>query len=111
MPFAGWNIFFYTKTTLVVSIGRLTAFYVVLVPLEFIPSEPPLYDSIFGQIHPFFGQAQRLMFDVWVQMRCNQVQPNSTNSEQSSKVKVCRCQFFSLIWSSKLASENVLKHE
>ena len=25
------------------SIGRLTAFYVVLVPLEFIPSEPPLY--------------------------------------------------------------------
>ena len=27
----------------VVSIGRLTAFYVVLVPLELIPSEPPLY--------------------------------------------------------------------
>ena len=27
----------------VVSIGRLTAFYVVLVPMELIPSEPPLY--------------------------------------------------------------------
>ena len=27
----------------VVSIGRLTAFYVVLVPMEFIPSKPPLY--------------------------------------------------------------------
>ena len=27
----------------VVYIGRLTAFYVVLVPLELIPSEPPLY--------------------------------------------------------------------
>ena len=25
----------------VVSIGRLTAFYVVLVPLEYIPGEPP----------------------------------------------------------------------
>ena len=25
----------------VVSIGRLTAFYVVLVPMELIPSEPP----------------------------------------------------------------------
>ena len=25
----------------VVSIGRLTAFYVVLVPVELIPSEPP----------------------------------------------------------------------
>ena len=30
----------------VVSIGRLTAFYVVLVPLDFIPSEPPLYAYI-----------------------------------------------------------------
>ena len=27
--------------TSVVSIGRLTAFYVVLVPVELIPSEPP----------------------------------------------------------------------
>ena len=27
----------------VVSIGRLTAFYVVLVPMELIPSEPPLF--------------------------------------------------------------------
>ena len=27
----------------VVSIGRLTAFYVVLVPVELIPSKPPLY--------------------------------------------------------------------
>ena len=26
---------------LVVSIGRLTAFYVVLVPMEYIPSKPP----------------------------------------------------------------------
>ena len=26
---------------LVVSFGRLTTFYVVLVPMEFIPSEPP----------------------------------------------------------------------
>ena len=28
---------------LVVSIGRLTAFYVVFVPVEYIPSEPPPY--------------------------------------------------------------------
>ena len=31
----------HSETILVVSIGRLTAFYVVLVPMEFIPSEPP----------------------------------------------------------------------
>ena len=31
---------------LVVSIGRLTAFYVVLVPMELIPSKPPLYAYI-----------------------------------------------------------------
>ena len=30
----------------VVSIGRLTAFYVVLVPTELIPSKPPLYAYI-----------------------------------------------------------------
>ena len=30
----------------VVSIGRLTAFYGVLVPMEFIPSKPPLYSYV-----------------------------------------------------------------
>ena len=32
-----------SSCTAVVSIGRLTTFYVVLVTLELIPSEPPLY--------------------------------------------------------------------
>ena len=36
------NYFFLVLGQLtVVSIGRLTAFYVVFVPLEYIPSEPP----------------------------------------------------------------------
>ena len=30
---------------IVVSIGRLTAFYFVLAPLELIPSETPLYNK------------------------------------------------------------------
>ena len=34
----------------VVSIGHLTAFYVIFVPLEYVPSEPPhyTYSQIFG---------------------------------------------------------------
>ena len=31
----------FTYKQRVVSIGRLTAFYVILVPMEYIPSEPP----------------------------------------------------------------------
>ena len=37
---------FLLQPLIVVSIGRLTASYAVLVPLEFIPSEPPLYACV-----------------------------------------------------------------
>ena len=62
--------------------------------------------SIFGQIHQFFGQVQRLMFVV-------------VKFWSSSNVKVCCCQFFQsnsnqflviLIRSSKLATRICLLH-
>ena len=35
------NLLIHSSIALVVSIGRLTAFYVILVPMEHIPSKPP----------------------------------------------------------------------
>ena len=39
-----WHLLkiFFGSINLVVSIGRLTAFYVLLVPMELIPSKPPM---------------------------------------------------------------------
>ena len=55
----------------VVSIGRLTAFYVVLFPLEFIPSEPPHFAftvpvvniGIYGLSHLRSGEAELIFVD------------------------------------------------
>ena len=37
---------FAIQNTQVVSIGRLTAFYVVFVPMEHIPNKPPYYKKV-----------------------------------------------------------------
>ena len=48
-----------TESDLVVSIGRLTAFYVVLVPIELIPSEPPHFAYIIVLAKSFHFLASR----------------------------------------------------
>ena len=47
------------NSTLVVSIGRLTTFYVILVPMELIPIEPPHFAYVIVLAKRFHFLASR----------------------------------------------------
>ena len=58
------------NTAEVVSIGRLTAFYVVLVPLELIPSEPPPYSYIIVWFCTLQKGSSEYLLDIIMHSNC-----------------------------------------